>query len=405
MCTHLTISTIITISLHLHSYIWMLRFKRPNTSNNLLRLLSTQQLRTLMQLICLIIIDTRISSKMLFRIFRANFLTIYKIIWNGLNFRWWWHFWSLVLVPRNLLCFIYPLLIIICLDSYLFLDHLIYRTVIHEIVQIELLMIRGDCVLSSSMILKAILRELWVILEVLTRLWTVGHRLLFSCFNRIEALSSNIFFLFLNHCVIYVINGLEFHLSVGPVFISGFRTSLSFVITSIYRSQICDSRIWWILINGLSKLSLFNSLVFISWRWTLLHYFSTMLRWRWAQITFQGRFLCYDESLFYRFDGRWRTCFSILWLLTHFRLLTLKNISIVIIHIRVLICIHTLLYTGQVLFSYLFVSHLSIFFSLSLSNRWLCCLRLNQTSVLEHYILHGRILVLLIWKGDLVLVI
>ena len=170
---------------------------------------------------------------MLFRILGAWFATIaYKIVWHSLKL-WWprWYLRSFVLVSRNLLHFV------LLHPDILINHHLINWSVIDEIVQVELLLLlitrSSGGVLSLSVILKAVLRHVREVLEVLTWLWAIRHWLLLACFYRVKALSSNILFPLWSHGTVYMINSLKFHLSVCPAFVSSFRASLHLVVTSI----------------------------------------------------------------------------------------------------------------------------------------------------------------------------
>jgi hypothetical protein len=246
--------TLNTISTHLHHWHRILRFQWPVSINNLLCLLRTYQLRSLMQLIALIISYGWISSKMLFRIIDTWFLALNEIVFERLEVLR-WLFWSLMLMMHV---------------------DLFNRISIDKIIQIQLLLICSLSVIPISVILEAVLWKFWEVLDV--RILSIGYCLwLLLIFNCVKALSTNIFFLIL--CWFHMVYRLEFHLGVLCFFVSCFRISLDFVITSINWSQVSThSCVWSILINSLSKLCLFDWLILIGWK-ILLNYLSTMLWW------------------------------------------------------------------------------------------------------------------------------
>jgi len=163
-----------------------------------------------MQLIGLIISNGRISSKMLFRILGAWLFAFYKIILNCIKMMMLrWQFRSFVFMFCNF----------------------INWALVNEVIQVHLLLI-GSAILLLSVILETVLGKLWEVLEVICFASVCNCRLrLFLVFNCIKALSINIFFLF--HTTIHMIYRWKLHLGVLSVFISCFRTSLSFVITPI----------------------------------------------------------------------------------------------------------------------------------------------------------------------------
>jgi hypothetical protein len=142
------------------------------------------------------------------------------------------------------------------------LCHLLHRCLVDEIVQVQLLLVRGLTSLIYSVILEAVLAEFWEVLEVVW-LISVGYCLrLFLVFECVEALSIEVFFLL--DISVHMIDGGKFHLGVLSVFISCFGTSLVFAITSINGSLIsAHSSLLSILINRLTKLSFFNCLILI----------------------------------------------------------------------------------------------------------------------------------------------
>ena len=162
-----------------------------------------------MQLIGLIISNGRISSKMLFRILGACLFAFNKIILNCIKMMMLrWQFRSFVLMFCNL----------------------INWALVNEVIQVQLLLI-SSAFLLLSVILETVLRKLWEVLEVIWLVSVCNRLRLFLVFNCIKALSINIFFLF--YTTIHMVYRWKFHLGVLSVFISCFRTSLSFVKTPI----------------------------------------------------------------------------------------------------------------------------------------------------------------------------
>lgn len=185
---------------------------------------------------------------------------------------------------------------------------------------------------------------------------------------------------------------LEFHLSIGSVLIPSFGITLRLGITPINGSQVsthfCD---WRILINCLTKLMLLKPNWSLSCRHILLLYnLTTMLWWRWRQLTLKLRwFRIINKTLIYLFNSIWRPKFLTLNLVTNLRHLAIENICIVIIHFIIINkSLHWVFDSYLLLLFDLFVSHLSILFSLSLSNLWLRCFGWDEASVLKHDVLH-----------------
>lgn len=196
------------VTTHLHRVHWILWFQWPVSIYDLLRLLRTHLWWSLMQLITLIICNTRISSKMFLRILRARLLALHEIVLYRLqSLRW--HLWSLVLMMFG---------------------HLLRRCLVEEVIQVQLLLVCGLTTVCT-LILEAVLAEFWEVLEVV---WLSSVRdclWLFLVFDSVKALTIDVFFLF--RAGVHMIDGGKFHLGVLSSFVSSFRASLMFVITSV----------------------------------------------------------------------------------------------------------------------------------------------------------------------------
>ena len=135
----------------------------------------------------------------------------------------------------------------------------------------------------------------------------------------------------------------------------------------------------------------------------MFHYLTAVFWWRWAQVGFQRWFLRHEESFIMSFNCTRSLDFQVLSISSRTNL-WLKHYRIVIIHISILIKSLKRRLNTNLLFLNLLVSHLRILLSLSLCHRRLSCLRRYQTTVLQHDVLHWRILTS-IWELYFILII
>ena len=108
--------------------------------------------------------------------------------------------------------------------------HLFRRCLVEEVIQVQLLLVCGLTTVCT-LILEAVLAEFWEVLEVV---WLSSVRdclWLFLVFDSVKALTIDVFFLF--RAGVHMIDGGKFHLGVLSSFVSSFRASLMFVITSV----------------------------------------------------------------------------------------------------------------------------------------------------------------------------
>jgi hypothetical protein len=108
--------------------------------------------------------------------------------------------------------------------------HLLRRSLVEEIVKVQLLLVCGLTTVCT-LILEAVLAEFREVLEVVGFCSVCDCLWLFLVFDSVEALTIDIFFLF--WAGVHMINSGKFHLGVLASFVSCFRASLMFVITSI----------------------------------------------------------------------------------------------------------------------------------------------------------------------------